>query len=230
MMALNVNIEPILRSEAAWDVVNEPKVFPVIGLNHKFSFTTQHNPMMLEKAQQNEVSMSQSETGRSTYNTIAELIKAEKVKSAKVPACDLVLQKSGNKVVTGQVKATAFSEILSYQFLFDIVENDLKTLVEQDCMKEIIEYLLGTFQEQINADVLKFQLFVLGLVINIIFIHVVDGDCDQYVCFNQISNGRLNSWLLALRVCLGLFVLKIMKEEFQQLMKKESVWDYCTEV
>jgi hypothetical protein len=89
--------------------------------------------------------MSQSVTARSQFNSIQSLVETGKVKTAKVPCTKLVLQKSGERKVTGQYKGTAFKEVLSYRFLFDVYSNDLKTLVEKDFMKEIIEHLLGTY-------------------------------------------------------------------------------------
>jgi hypothetical protein len=48
LMELNVNIEEILGNEAVWDTIYEKEVFPTIGLNHKFSFTSQYNPILLK--------------------------------------------------------------------------------------------------------------------------------------------------------------------------------------
>jgi hypothetical protein len=146
-MELNINIEAILGSEAVWDTINQPDAYPIIGFNHKFSFTSPYNPMQIVEAQKKEQSMSQSVTARNQFTHIRNLVETGKVKTAKVPCTELVLQKSGEKKVTGQYKGTAFKEVLSYRFMFDVYKNDLKTLVEKDFMKEIIEHLLGTYQE-----------------------------------------------------------------------------------
>jgi hypothetical protein len=54
LIELNINIEAILGSEAVWDTINQPDSYPIIGYNHKFSFTSPYNPMRIVEAQKEE--------------------------------------------------------------------------------------------------------------------------------------------------------------------------------
>lgn len=64
---------------------------------------------------------------------------------------------------------------------------------------------------------------------NIAFIHVDDGECNKLFCTDMIEHGRLNPWLLALRLCITAFVLNITRSEYDQLKKKGSVSEYFSD-
>jgi hypothetical protein len=142
----------------------------------------------------------------------------------------MIVQKLGTSTVTGQYMGTHFKEVLSYQFIYDVYKNDVKSLVEKDFMKEIIKHLLGTYQEQIDSDIRTFKYFVLALIVNVLYIHVGVDDCPDYFCLSTLSSGRNNYWLIALRSLISLFVLNIMREEFTQYKKKGSMKEYFAEI
>jgi hypothetical protein len=48
LIQLNVNIEEILGSETVWDTLQDPAILPTIGYNHKYSYTSPHNPIFLK--------------------------------------------------------------------------------------------------------------------------------------------------------------------------------------
>lgn len=122
--------------------------------------------------------------------------------------------------MTGQYMGTHFKEVLSYRFIFSVYKNNVRTLVEKDFMKEIIYHLLGTYQREINIDIIKFNVFMMGLILNIWYMHVPPGDCLGFLCSTMISKGRLNPWLIGIRSITGLYVLNILKEEFNEITKK----------
>jgi len=78
------------------------------------------------------------------------MIFEKNIQNAEVTGVDLVIQKTGTEKVTGSYQGTAFKEILSSKFIYEVYRNKLKSLVEKDFMKEIIEHNLGKYQPEID--------------------------------------------------------------------------------